>query len=113
MTTGFSVKWMSKKPWDFKWRDSESIHKGKESMYEHFGNIVYGAVGTAAGFSQGVLQRMAGWAQKTEREGESPLTKIQARNGIGGTYPYGDQLKDAQDIEKGIAYYNCRKENPR
>lgn len=87
--------------------------KTGKSKYEAFGNIVYGAVGTAAEYSPDVLHRMAGWVQETEQSGEKPYFKWMARLGIGGTYPYGDQLTDAENIKLGIAYFHCRKENPR
>jgi hypothetical protein len=93
------------KQWDYK-------HLTADHRYEPFGNFNYGAVGGAAGYGLGTLQRMAGWVQKDLREGSSPLTKVQARLGIGGSYPYGDQLIDAQQIERGFQYYNCRQNNP-
>ena len=102
--------------WDFK---TQGI------QYEAFGNVSYGATGTAAGYSKDVLLRMAGWYQDKWNEGKKsilnvPLTDtnipytglLAARLGVGGEYPYGDQLKDAKNIEKGIAYYYCRMANP-
>ena len=95
--------------WDFK---TQGI------QYEAFGNVSYGATGTAAGYSKDVLLRMGGWVQKKGNEGSKPLWglpyigKLSARLGWWGKYPYGDQLKDAENIKKGIAYYYCRMANP-
>ena len=102
--------------WDFKKHGIQ---------YEAFGNVSYGATGTAAGYSKDVLLRMAGWYQDEWNEGKKPILKIPltnidipytelpaARLGVGGEYPYGDQLKDAKNIKKGIAYYYCRMANP-
>jgi len=100
----------NQQPWDYKWRDRQGAAEGN-SIYEDFGNFNYGATGAAAGYSLSVLQHMAGWVQQTANEGTKPLTKLQARLGIGGTYPYGDQLKDAKQIERGFQYYNCVKAN--
>ena len=104
--------------WDFK---TQGI------QYEAFGNVSYGATGTAAGYSKDVLLRMGGWFQKFANEGSKPLQGVDrildyvglgytgliaSRLGWWGEYPYGDQLKDAENIKKGIAYYYCRMANP-
>ena len=91
-------------PWDYK-KDNP--------LFEDFGNFNYGAVGAAAGYSLGILQRMGGWVTTVQGEGEKPSTMVQARLGIGGTYPYGDQRRDAEQISAGVSYYFCRKNNPR
>jgi hypothetical protein len=99
-------------PWDYKWWDPEGAAKGT-SIYENFGNFNFGATGAAAGYRLSVLQHMAGFVQGEGSTGVKSATKVQARLGLGGRYPYGDQLKDAKQIEHGFAYFNCRKANPR
>ncbi len=100
------------KPWDYKYRDREGAARG-DSVYEEYGNFTYGAAGRASGYSLNVLQHMAGWYQTFEPEGAKSSSQYLARLGIGGEYPYGDQLKDAQQIEAGFAYYECRKAHPK
>jgi len=100
------------KPWDYKYRDRAGAARGN-SIYEEYGNFTYGATGRAVGYSLNVLQHMAGWYQTFEPEGQKSATKELARLGIGGEYPYGDQLKDAKQIEAGYAYYACRQAHPR
>jgi RHS repeat-associated protein len=79
-------------PWDY---------KQSGSRYEDFGNFNFGATGSAFGFPSQVLKRGAGWAnQKADP----------TRTGIGspyGIYPYGDDPKDQEQIEKGINYCEC------
>jgi len=87
-------------PWDYKQLDPK---------YEEFGNFNYGATGTAFGFSEEILLRMAGWAQVqagTTRSswGQSP-TLIDAYFGTGGVAPFGDDPNDQSWIQKGIQYY--------
>ncbi|MDP3599334.1 MAG: polymorphic toxin type 44 domain-containing protein [Nitrospirota bacterium] len=79
-------------PWDY---------KRQGIQYENFGNFNYGASGSAFGFPDQILYRMAGWAH--QRKGSMP--------GLGvwyGSYPYGDDPKDQQWIQRGIQYYRCK-----
>ena len=90
----------NKGPWDYK-------QLGKD--YADFGNFNYGATGSAAGFSEDTLLRMAGWAQVqagTSRAdwGTAP-SLLEALLGIGGKAPYGDDPKDQIWISRGIRYY--------
>lgn len=79
-------------PWDYKqWG----------SQFQDFGNFNYGMTGAAAGFSDQVLLRAAGWAQ--QRAG----TSTSAWGGPLGGPPYGDDPNDQQMIQDGINYYNC------
>lgn len=101
-------------PWDYK-KDSP---RDKPRLYEAFGNFNYGATGAAAGYSLGVLQRMAGWVQQhsgpesaSVGAGTPSPSKYKARLGWGGTYPFGDEKIDAEFIELGYSYYKCLKEN--
>lgn len=82
-------------------------YKGAGEQFEQFGNFNYGAVGAAAGYSLGILQRMAGFIQDVENEGVKSPSMASARLGHGGTYPYGDQLRDALNIAAGFNYFNC------
>ncbi|EPN4913896.1 TPA: hypothetical protein NHV44_003472 [Enterobacter cloacae] len=78
-------------PWDYK-----SL-SGRQ--YADYGNFNYGAVGTAAGISEQILLRGAGWAQS--RSGNGDPQKF-------GTWyesaPYGDDPADQVWIRAGIDY---------
>jgi hypothetical protein len=79
-------------PWDYK-------QSGRR--YEDFGNFNYGATGSAFGWPDSVLRRGAGYANQkadpTRRGLGSPL----------GGFPYGDDPKDQEQIDKGIQYCDC------
>ncbi|MGY2180835.1 polymorphic toxin type 44 domain-containing protein [Pseudomonas agarici] len=80
-------------PWDYKKTSSE---------YEAFGNFNYGATGTAAGFSEGVLLRAAGFAQN--RAG----TSTEEFGTWWGQAPFGDDPADQRWIKEGIRYAKFR-----
>jgi len=89
-------------PWDYK--------RNGNDKYEDFGNFNYGAVGAAAGYSSAVLERMAGWVQADGTgEGEKSPSMLSARAGVGGKWPFGDEVKDNTMIMMGIAYFKCIK----
>ncbi|HAU5566514.1 TPA: hypothetical protein JD264_22290 [Serratia fonticola] len=77
-------------PWDYKFQ------KGRQ--YENFGNFHYGAVGHAAGMTEAVLLRGAGWAQT--RAG----TNAPEYGDWYGASPYGDDPSDQYWIRMGIEY---------
>ncbi len=86
-------------PWDYK--------KGRGRQYEDFGNFHYGVVGSAAGFSEATLLRMAGWAHTrggNPGSGTAP-SLVEGLLGIGGAAPFGDDENDQYWISKGIRYY--------
>lgn len=92
--SGFLLSWFYTKvrnggEWDYK-------QKGRD--FEAFGNFNYGACGTAAGISEEVLLRAAGWAQS--RAGTSNAAFGQ----WWGDIPYGDDPQDQEWIKAGIAY---------
>ena len=88
-------------PWDYKQQGAQ---------YQDFGNFNYGATGTAFGFSEDTLTRMAGWAQTqagTSRpEWGVPTSKLGAYLGVGGKSPFGDDPVDNYWIKQGIRYFN-------
>ncbi|MBD9660382.1 MULTISPECIES: polymorphic toxin type 44 domain-containing protein [Pantoea] len=77
-------------PWDYK------NQSGKQ--YANFGNFNYGAVGHAAGITEAVLLRAAGWAQS--RAGTS---NIEFGSWYGSS-PFGDDPEDQYWIRAGIEY---------
>lgn len=79
----------NKGPWDYKQLSRD---------YEAFGNFNYGATGTAAGFSETVLLRAAGFAQSRAGTSNPDLGHWW------GNAPYGDDLQDQVCIKQGIAY---------
>ncbi|GGU59868.1 hypothetical protein GCM10009504_16000 [Pseudomonas laurentiana] len=92
--SAFLLSWFYSKvrnhgEWDYK-------QHGRK--YEAFGNFNYGACGIAAGISESVLLRGAGWAQS--RAGTS--------NALFGNWwedsPYGDDPRDQEWIKAGIEY---------
>lgn len=103
----FYEKVRNRGDWDYKQRGAQ---------FQNFGNFNYGASGTAFGFSEDTLLRMAGWAQvqagtSQPEWGEAP-NKLQAYLGVGGRVPFGDDPNDRYWIQQGIAYYrnarSCR-----
>ena len=104
-------------PWDYK--NSPLVDPKDRQFFETYGNFHFGAVGTAAGFSETALLKAAGYIQEkqgdTKGEGSSGGMKsvVMSLLGIdaGGEYPYGDQKFDSEYIKKGIQYYKsgCHK----
>lgn len=87
-------------PWDFK---SESVRGGPS--YEGYGNFVFGAVGTALGFTPYEIYQIAGAAQigvaYLFREGSG------YDSDFGFPFfqePYGDDYRDRPPIDAGIEY---------
>lgn len=94
----------NKGPWDYKQRGRQ---------FADFGNFNYGAVGTAAGFPENVLLRMAGWAQGRSGNvdpawGSAP-TMLEALAGRGGKPPFGDDPADQEWIMRGIEYFRSHR----
>lgn len=92
--TAFLLSWFYQRvrnrgEWDYKQRGRQ---------YEAFGNFNYGACGTAAGLSETVLLRGAGWAQS--RAG----TTNSSFGSWWGEMPYGDDPQDQEWIKAGIRY---------
>jgi RHS repeat-associated protein len=80
-------------PWDYKQQGSQ---------YQDFGNFNYGATGSAFGFLDQILLRMAGYAQ------QQAGTSLPGWNGPLGGPPYGDDPADQVLIQQGIQYFKCR-----
>ena len=80
-------------PWDYKRHGSQ---------YEDFGNFNFGAVTAAMGVSAYTAQNGAGiyqqWKGAAAAGSGTPLLR----------WPYGDDLKDAAEIERGRQYAKCR-----
>lgn len=87
-------------PYDYK--------KSHGRQYEDFGNLNYGAMGRAAGFSRDSLLRGAGYAhaQSSNKGQGEPTSQLGVVLGIGGTSPYGDDVKDQFWITRGMDYYD-------
>ncbi|MEE1925290.1 polymorphic toxin type 44 domain-containing protein [Pseudomonas sp. 148P] len=85
----FYTKVRSRGPWNYK-------RQGRK--YEDFGNFNYGATGTAAGISEEVLLRGAGWAQSQAGTSEPEFGSWWSNA------PYGDDPKDQRQIKAGIEY---------
>ena len=97
-------------PWDYKLKDQWKngidasylglygvfIWDGQAMNAEQFGNMHYGIVGTAMGYSPTMLFMGGGYADK----GKSFFM-------YGSPY-WGDSRQDHFWIQKGINYYNCR-----
>jgi len=88
-------------PWDYK-------RLTPDSRYEDFGNFNYGATGSAVGFGLVTLLSEAGRVQtippgmkEKPKEWGYPAGRIWGK----GQYPYGDEPKDAKQIEAGRNYY--------
>jgi len=86
--------------WDYK-------HKIEGKDYQDFGNFNYGAVGTAAGFSEYELLAAAGALQVVQnawRKATGHPEKVTESHGIPFIqYPYGDDMRDASNSKNGIA----------
>lgn len=85
----FYTKVRNKGEWDFK-------QLGRQ--YADFGNFHYGAVGTAAGISEGLLLRAAGTAQHLAGTSKEEFDNWWA------DAPYGDDPIDQVWIKAGIEY---------
>lgn len=88
-----------KAPWDYKRIDIK---------YEDFGNFNLGATGTAIGFSlvqllseAGKLQAVPKGMKEKPKEWGYPAGWLFGK----GKYPYGDEPKDAIQVEAGRNYY--------
>ena len=85
-------------------------YKTLQDDYEKFGNVNYGAVGQALGFSLNTLQRAAGWMQEHRQQGGGENAPgfleglIQILTGVGGQPPYGDHPEDSQLVGQGFQY---------
>ena len=80
-------------PWDYKRRGGR---------YEDFGNFNYGAVTEAMGVSGYTTQNAAGIYQQLRGASAAGTGTPLLR------YPYGDDLADAVQIERGRQYARCR-----
>ncbi len=80
-------------PWDYKQQGSQ---------FQAFGNFNYGAAGSAMGFPDFALLRMAGLAQQQAGTSRSEW-------GVAwGFAPYGDDPEDQIQIQAGIRFARCR-----
>ena len=70
---------------------------------EAVGNITYGYLGTAAGFSEGILLKGGDFAAAG---GNLSLTGL--FNGIGGVFRSADSADDKANVRIGINWYNNR-----
>lgn len=93
MYSWFYTQVRNRGPWDYKKISRE---------YEAFGNFHYGAVGTAAGFSEEVLLRAAGLAQSRAGTDKPEFGRWW------GEAPFGDDPVDQYWIKEGIRYARFR-----
>jgi len=77
-------------PWNYK--------KKNGRQYANFGNFNYGAVGHAAGITDAVLLRAAGWAQSQAGTSRAEFGSWY------GISPFGDDPDDQYWIRAGIEY---------
>lgn len=82
------------------WNDSEYIFNGEVIPGDGPGNILYGYLGKAFGYSDELLLRAAGYAQTQAGTNEPEW------GDWFGSEPYGDDPRDQKNIKKGINYYN-------
>jgi RHS repeat-associated protein len=77
-------------------------YKRQGRQYEDFGNFNYGAVTAAMGIPSYIAQNAAGIYQQTRGAASAaqgiPIFK----------WPYGDDVADAVQIERGRQYFKCR-----
>ena len=82
----------NKAPWDYKQLNGD---------YADLGNFNYGMTGSAVGFPEAILLRMAGWAQRqagtSKSEWGTPYDL--------GPSSYGDDPEDQAMILRGINFY--------
>ena len=82
------------------WNDPYYVFNGIKVANDGPGNILYGYVGTAFGYSSELLLRAAGYNQQGK-----PI--YNPKNGVyWGNPPYGDDPRDQACIKYGIAYYH-------
>ncbi|TFY93693.1 bacteriocin [Pseudomonas nabeulensis] len=93
MYSWFYTQVRNRGPWDYKQISKE---------YEAFGNFHYGAVGIAAGFSEEVLLRAAGFAQSRAGSDEPEFGHWW------GKAPFGDDPVDQYWIKEGMKYARFR-----
>lgn len=80
--------------------------------FEAFGNFNYGATGSANGFPNIILLRMAGWAQQQAGTSSSDwgdpgwFIDRYPVPFFNGTPPYGDEPDDQFWIQAGMSYFN-------
>lgn len=89
-------------PWDYKAHTKRrvvEVNGDTINPYEDFGNVHYGIVGRAAGFSPQVLLRMAG---QNQASGKNPAKRF---GHFYGRAPYGDDPRDGEAIRLGIDKY--------
>lgn len=79
------------------------IYRTKEDIAVGVGNITYGYLGTAAGFSEGILLKGGDFAAAG---GNLSLTGL--FNGIGGVFRSADSADDKANVRIGINWYNNR-----
>ena len=95
--------------WDYKKLSTYSTRmpNGVEKrQFEDFGNFHYGAIGAAAGFSEGQLLRMAGRVHTDPRTAQGKRAgPMDALLGRGGTEHYGDDPEDQKMIKQGMEYF--------
>jgi hypothetical protein len=92
------------------WTMADLFSSGKEMDYKRhgqefrdFGNVNYGAFGSALGYSPYVLHGMAGLQQMRDLKWE-PSFGVPFLWGN-----YGDNQQDYDQIDNGITYYKDRK----
>ncbi|EPY2275232.1 polymorphic toxin type 44 domain-containing protein, partial [Clostridium sporogenes] len=81
------------------WTDSVYIFNGEIIPGDAPGNILYGYMGKAFGYSDELLLRAAGYAQV-----KAGTSKPEWGH-WSGSEPYGDDPRDQSFIKKGISYY--------
>jgi type VI secretion system secreted protein VgrG len=91
--------------WDYRTRYGD--------QFGNFGNFNFGATGTAMGFCDNTLLRMAGSAEIDDHPKEPQPGDPQMLGPIpnpfqSGIAPYGDKPRDQHWIKAGIDYYNSQ-----
>lgn len=80
-------------------------YKQQGRAYEAFGNYNYGAVGSAIGYTSGILQRAAGAVQNWTDLQRVMNNRPRMGNGFfWGGPPFGDDPKDQAVIQNGMDY---------
>jgi len=92
--TWFRSQVQNRGPWDYK-----QYHPG----FTDFGNYNYGYTGVAAGISPNLLRQRAGMAQIQAGTSKPEWGKPGLFGLFGGKAPYGDDPRDQQMINRGIA----------
>ena len=109
-----SLQWFNsmvkyKGPWDYKSQiECPYTAKGWSLANEDFGNFHYGVVGRAAGIPLEVLLSAAGYAQQKDGAKSAGSGKPGLfYSPVGGTFPYGDDHRDAEMIKRGASWYDA------